>query len=863
MSFRRRAPLALSLLLSLVPVAASSCGDDEAGKESAAAPSGTVPPDAGPDAPDAADAKDAPKLARGDYSLTADEGALRITLARKDETLLTLTAESLQLGTVDELSDSESYDPYPLVAKLNTAQEPDGLAFHSPTSLAVTKASATSLELSLVYPSGITATLVFVLEDEGRFSAKLTSAGGKVAYHRLAPRVDASEGFYGLGEYYDDVNQRGKIRAMQIETDPQLEHGYNEAHVPIPFVIGTRGWGLFVECPHVGAFDVGNADPEVIEATFGTGKFSGDGIKFHLYAAGHPLDVTRHYHATTGKPRLPGRWALGPWLWRDENDDQTQVEGDLDAMRDKDLPHTAIWIDRPYASAVNTFDFDPAKFSAPQAMIDKMHALGFRTALWHTPYVDEKDPKAAALREEAKSRAFYPKKFGIQLNNWGTLLDLTNPDAYAWWQDHIRLYQAMGIEGYKMDYGEDVVPGLFGARNVWEFFDGSDERTMHSRFQLLYHRVYQETLPADGGFLLCRHSTYGDQTNVNVIWPGDLDATFAKHREKAVDGDKEYTSVGGLPASMIAGLTLGPSGFPFYGADTGGYNHSPPDKELLTRWFEQTALSTVMQIGNSSSTVAWEPHPETGFDEEMVGWYRTYTRLHLRLFPYEWTYAMRLLEDGRPIQRAVGLAYPELGQHPNDEYLFGDHLLVAPVLERGARSRTVLFPPGRWFDVFTGDAHDAGTASVDAPLEKLPLYLHEGGIVPLLRPTIDAMAPTTEPERVDSYATTPGVLYVLAAPGKKSSFTVFDGTLLETERTDTGATLMARGGDEFTLGVQFEMLPLSAAPSVVSEGGAPLASRATLAELETSTDGYFFDPALGGRLHVKVSGGEHRIDVTF
>ena len=69
----------------------------------------------------------------------------------------------------------------------------------------------------------------------------------------------------------------------------------------------------------------------------------------------------------------------------------------------------------------------------------------------------------------------------------------------------------------------------------------------------------------------------------------------------------------------------------------------------------------------------------------MLDWYRTYARLHLRLFPVRWTYAQRLADDGRPIQRALGLAYPELGVHPTDTYLFGDDLLVAPVVERGAR----------------------------------------------------------------------------------------------------------------------------------------------------------------------------------
>ncbi|MFT3764915.1 MAG: glycoside hydrolase family 31 protein [Minicystis sp.] len=447
---------------------------------------------------------------------------------------------------------------------------------------------------------------------------------------------------------------------------------------------------------------------------------------------------------------------------------------------------------------MNTFDWNPAQFPEPQKMIDRAHDLGFGFALWHTPYLDKKAPETEDLRTIAEQNGYFPPATSLPLNPWGKLIDLTNPDAYSWWQGYIINYTSMGVEGFKLDYAEDVVPGLTAGRNVWQFADGSDERTMHGRYQLFYHRAYQDLLPASGGFLLCRHGTYGDQQNVSVIWPGDLDASFAKNGEATQDqkGDK-YVAVGGLPAALIAGLSLGPSGFPFFGADTGGYLHSPPDKELFVRWFEQTALSTVMQIGNSASTVAWEPDAETGFDAEMLDWYRTYTRLHLRLYPYEWTYAKNLAKDGRPIARPLGLAYPELGQHPDDVYLFGDSLLVAPVVARGVTSRSVPMPPGRWVDWWTGEVVEGGKAiTADAPLWKLPLWLAEGGIVPMLRPTIDTLRPTTKPSLVDSYVTDPGVLWVRVAPGPASSFTVFDGSVITQERAADRVKLSASDGKE-------------------------------------------------------------------
>lgn len=332
-----------------------------------------------------------------------------------------------------------------------------------------------------------------------------------------------------------------------------------------------------------------------------------------------------------------------------------------------------------------------------------------------------------------------------------------------------------------------------------------------------------------------------------------------RHREPA-DG---WVSVGGLPAALSASLSLGPSGFPFFASDTGGYRHSPPDKETFTRWFEHTALTPVMQIGTSSNDVAWEPTPENGFDAAMLGWYRDFVRLHLRLFPYLWTYAARLGVDGRPIQRALGLAYPELGVHPADTYMLGDHLLVAPVIERGATTREVVFPPGSWVDWFTGEVIAGGqTLEVAAPLEKLPLYLAAGGIVPLLRPSIDTLSPTAGGAEVDSFADDAGVLHARLTPGTASEFAVYDGTLLTQAPAEGGGLALGiTPGEVFEAGGQFEVIAAGARPMAVSVDGAALGEVAGAAALDASARGWFHEAARGGTLHVKVEGGAHAIAV--
>jgi alpha-D-xyloside xylohydrolase len=787
------------------------------------------------------------------FRVEFDTDALNLRLLRDQSVLLSFTSSSLQLGTVPALDDNRSYDPFFPIEEVS---------WHTMSAAQMSAEGSGRSEFLLRFGDDYQAMLTLVEHEPGRVEVTLMPQPGPspIAFYRLVPHVDAQEGFYGLGSVVDTPQHRGKVRAMQLELDASVESFNNEAHVPIPLLIGTRGWGLFVEDPHPGLFEVATWAEDRVQVTYGTGMDSAQGFRFHLFAADHPLDITRLYYDTTGDPLLPARWALGPWVWRDENEDEAQVLSDLQTIRDLDLATSAYWIDRPYASGVNTFDFEPALFPDPQGMIDRAHDLGFRMALWHTPYVDPE--QSPVLHQEATDGGFFPPQSPNILNRWSAPIDLTNPVAYSWWQDLIRRYTDMGIEGFKLDYAEDVVVGLEGGRLAWQFSDGSDERTMHEGYTRLYHQVYAETLPKDGGFLLCRAGAYGDQVHASVIWPGDLDATMNPHGADASDDGQSYTATGGLPASLVYGLSLGPSGFPFYGADTGGYRHAPPDKETFTRWFQQTALSTVMQVGTNSNDVAWEFEEDNGFDAEMLDWYREFTRLHLRLFPTLWSYAQRLAVDGRAIARPLGLAHPELGIHPAHTYLLGDDLLVAPVVVYGDRERAVPLPAGAWIDWFSGEQYQGpGEVTVAAPLSKLPLFLRGGGIVPLLREGIDTMAPTTLPDEVDSYATDPGLLYARIFPGAASTFVLFDGSELSQEATAGGVTLGYADGSEFQSGALFEVMAMAAPPTSVTLDGSALA-QSSAESLADGATGWSWSEQLGGSLQVRVPAGSHEVVVS-
>jgi alpha-D-xyloside xylohydrolase len=767
----------------------------------------------------------------------------------RDAVLLGVAPPKIELGFVDEVKESINYDPYAIVADSPLLRPPGSLEWRSPQ-----KISRAGAVVTLDYGDGVTVVVNVSGEADGAFLVDMQVKGGasRVAYVRFAATVPSTEPIYGLGEHLDTVNQRGVLRAMQLELDSKTEGPDNDARVPVPLLVAPSGYGLFVDSSRPMAIDVGKSTPDWISTIVDVAFAREQRVPLRVYLGATPSDVLARFNARVGKPALPPPWATGPWFWRDENTDQAQVESDLDAIRANDLPASGYWIDRPYATDVNTFDFAKPQFPNPERISPKANALGMRTALWHVPYLDEKSAATKALFDEATQRSFYAPVSGVLLNRWGKPLDLTNEAARTFWKGKLQAYRDLGFEGYKLDYAEDVAPGLGLSRNAWRFADGSDERTMHAGYTDLYHRTYRETLPAEGGFLLVRRGYAGDQAKGVIVWPGDLDATFSTHGERTTKAGETYLSVGGLPAAFKAGLSLATSGFPFFAADTGGYRHSPPDGELLTRWAQASSLFFAMQIGNSASTVPWEPDAANEITGETLAAVRASTVLFTRLHPFRWS-LLAQYKDGGPLPLApLGLVDPALAAE-EEEVLLGGVLLGAPVLHRGVRERDVLFPKGRWLDLAT-NVFCESKARIAAPLGTLPLFQREGSIVPMARPSVKTLAPATDP-RVDSFANDPGRLFVRVVPGAAASFTLYDGGSL---RWDDGATstFVATTGSTAWKGLDVEIVGDARAVASVTADGAALTRASDEAALDGAEEGYV---AQGSRVRIKVKKADSRV----
>ena len=205
----------------------------------------------------------------GETTLTLTRNPDALNLVRDGENLVQITRDHFLLGTVSEVDPTVNYDPFYIWSDVISANPAD-LMWLSPETWSIDEEDE-KVTIELTYPSAHSATLEVSADAADRFKIQFnaTSESG-VAYLRIAKTVDTTEGFYGLGEVFDDVNHRGKIRAMQLEADIRIESTNNEAHVPIPLLLGSRGWGAFYHTFHPSVFGVANEQDDRVDFAVGS-----------------------------------------------------------------------------------------------------------------------------------------------------------------------------------------------------------------------------------------------------------------------------------------------------------------------------------------------------------------------------------------------------------------------------------------------------------------------------------------------------------------------------------------------------------------------------------------------------------------
>ncbi|MCQ8836380.1 glycoside hydrolase family 31 protein [Streptomyces malaysiensis] len=560
--------------------------------------------------------------------------------------------------------------------------------------------------------------------------------GGEGARWLQRSEVAADARFFGLGGRASGPRLRdGVYRLWNTDPGGSFEPGDDPLYLtmPVQLVVADAGTHLVF---HDNSWD-GTVTLREGEEGAGSGhdrpggcrtRMEGGPLRYWVIV-GTPARVLHGWTALTGAPAVPPRWALGHhharWGFRDAEEVRRVAAG----YRERELPLSALHLDIDHFVGHRVFTVDGARFPDLPGLAAELLEDGVRLVSIVDPAV-KAEPGNAVYEGGAAEDVFVRDARGREVRGvvWAgesVFPDFTDPRARKWWGGLYAERLAQGFSGVWHDMNEPVSFAAFGettlprsARHALEG-RGGDHREAHNVYGLAMARAGYEGLrelrPDERPFLFSRSGWAGLQ-RYGGSWSGDVATGWA-----------------GLRASLSLVIGLGLSGVPYSGPDIGGFTGFP-SPELYLRWFQLGAYLPLFRTHSAISAGRREPWE---FGSEVLEHAAAALRERRRLLPYFTTLAQLAARTGAPYVRPVWWRTPKdrALRDCEDAFLLGDALLVAPVLEEGARKRPVRLPRGRWYDTVTGRAyHGPGKVVLDAPLSGIPVLARAGSVVPVTGP---------------------------------------------------------------------------------------------------------------------------------
>ena len=606
----------------------------------------------------------------------------------------------------------------------------------------------------------------------------------------------ADEHFYGFGEKFDSVDQAGMV-VRTLALDASGAKG-NRSYAVAPWFMSTRGYGFQLDSSAESTFDLRatSSDRYVVTNLDHT-------LRFNLVGGPSLIDVLQRYTGYTGRPPLPPPWVFAPWMSSDAWRTGGEVRYVISKLAERGIPGSVFVFDSPWETAYNDFTWNMTQFGAAgtyegkqwagfassREMMEFLRAHGYRAVVWMTPFLNISSNAEGipgqnlgrAANYDAADAAGYlvqshPGGPPLVVPWWkgqGSPLDFTNPAASAWLAQQLRrvVDESGGvIGGVKADDGEsDFIP-IEAA-----YFDGRTGVEMRNAYSFEYLRAVHDAI-GDQGVLFARSGFTGTQA-FPALWAGDNEPNFGQEN--------------GLASVIVAGQSAAMSGYAIWGHDIGGYeetNPSPAREDLFIRWTQFGALSPIMQMHRRVQSGLQYPW---SYGEEALENYRTFARLHLSLFPYVYSYARRAADTGVPIIRPLVLMNQ---RDPNTyglkhTFLFGNELLVAPIIVANTTQRDVYLPPGGWYDYWTNRRFDGGrVVTWSGARGQLPLFVREGAIIPLISPDVQTLVDSAYAGNT-SLVTMTNALDLVVYPAGASQFALYDGSRASCEASPGSVNL--------------------------------------------------------------------------
>ncbi len=582
--------------------------------------------------------------------------------------------------------------------------------------------------------------------EDLRFIDLLVDKSGTVHKVRYNFLMASDEKFFGMGQRYSHLQYRGQ-QIINYVYNQYRDQGLR-TYIPVPFYISSMNYGIYSDTNMFSAFSFGTKLKDLleIEISLNSRKQFTDMFIF----VGEPKEVIQEFVKITGMPILPPKWTFGLWISSNNWDNQTEVYKQLKLSNKYEIPATALVLEQ-WSDEATFYIFNDAKYEVkpgedylkyedytfpewgrwpdPKKMVEDLHAEGIKVLLWQIPFEKNMKGTAHAQKDEDES-AMLENGYCVNQSNgepyrtpydWfsdSLILDFSNPKAREWWFNKRRyLVKDIGIDGFKTDGGECV----FGSDLV--FYDGRTGDEMRNRYPNDYIGSYHEFLKqhSPDGITFSRAGYAGAQL-VPLHWAGDERSTYKAFRE-----------------SIIAGLSCSMSGIPFWGWDLAGFHGDIPTAELYVRATQMAVFCPIMQYHAETrgefnqDRTPWNIADRTS-SEYIIDIFKKYTDLRMNLIPYIYQQAVYSSLTGLPMMRAMFVEYPSDNNciEMTQQYMFGDSLLVAPVVEEGSFTKDVYMPEGKWMNFFTGEIVPGSRFSAEeADIGHIPVYIKENSVIPL------------------------------------------------------------------------------------------------------------------------------------
>jgi alpha-glucosidase (family GH31 glycosyl hydrolase) len=650
----------------------------------------------------------------------------------------------------------------------------------------------------------------------------------------LAFKLSTDESMYGTGSRATPVNKRGQQFYSYNQPQYSYANGASTLNINMPVVISSKKYGIYVENRTAGYFDIGASNSSVFKYTVESGK-----ISYYVITGNSYDEILNSYTDLTGKQPLPPRWALGYMQSRFGYQTETETRTTVDAMLAQDFPLDAIILDVYWFGALGDMGnlaWNNTNFPNSKTMMSDFKKKGVKTILISEPYVTQNSFNYSYCDQNLLFGTdnsggytyivpdFFAGKSGI--------LDVFKTQTKDWWWSKYKSLANDGVSGWWCDVGEpENHPS--GMKHV-----AGTAREVHNVFALewagLLYNKYKIDFPNQRLFNLTRSGYAGMQRYSTFTWSGDVNRSWE-----------------GFQAQIPIMLGMSMCGVGYMHSDLGGFTGGAYNPELFTRWLQFGAFCPVMRPHGEG--VGPEPiyYPETE-----KGIIRDYVKLRYQLMPYNYTLAWKNTETGRPLAMNINYFEPENASlsNVNDEYLWGENMLIAPVMTSGATSRNVLFPAGKWINYHTNQVYNGSTStSVSASLSQMPIFVKAGSFLPmvpkykttdtyntdtlLVKYYPDLSNSVTDFTMYDDNGTTPD-----ANVKNEFELLTFSGEVLE-HQTNIHLTKSGSGfvGCPTSRSVTFEIQRQTASPYTVLINGTTATIHTVEANFTSAESGYFYN----------------------